>query len=485
MPPLKARKAKNGDEQPEGGVVKKAKEPKEAKAPKEPKDGKKAAKKVAKATTEAAEAEGAEAKAAEKAAKAAKKEAKAAKRALEESAGDEQGAKKKAKKAGAAAAVDDAVAGGSEEEAVAALPEVDTSLNLDNFDLSAGVKSILDAASGLHQVGRGAGRPPSCIVMLPTRELAKQDLMTRGRLKLDTIRYRVLDEVDRMMQMGFIEDVETILQAEEGHQAKIQTFLFSATMPKAIKDICNRFLKKDHKMVDLIGDDKMTQGAAVTVRHMMLPCHFSTRPTLVRDLIQSWGLGGRTIVFTDTKSDANDIAGSLSDSGIGARCLHGDMPQKAREEALDGFKTSKFNTLVATDVAARGLDIASVELVLMMDAPTDWETYIHRSGRTGRAGAKGTSIMLVTRRVEYMPAIIEAKGRFKFERIGAPQPHDMAVIAATRAVEMLADVDVSVVPFFRDAAAGYLEAASSPVEALAIALAKIAGIKKMAARRRG
>jgi ATP-dependent RNA helicase DDX21 len=108
----------------------------------------------------------------------------------------------------------------------------------------------------------------------------------------------------------------------------------------------------------------------------------------------------------------------------------------------------KFNTLVATDVAARGLDISSVELVVMMDAPNDWETYIHRSGRTGRAGHTGTSIMLVTRRMEYMPPIIESRGRMKFERIGAPQPNDMAQIAAQRAVEMLEDVDKTVVPFF-------------------------------------
>jgi len=134
--------------------------------------------------------------------------------------------------------------------------------------------------------------------------------------------------------MGFIEDVETILKADEGQQDKIQTMLFSATMPKWIKDLCNRFLKPSHKMVDLIGDDKLTQASATTVRHMMLPCHFTQRPQLVNDLIRSWGLGGRTIVFTDTKSDANDLAASLSDAGVAARCLHGDMPQSAREVAL-------------------------------------------------------------------------------------------------------------------------------------------------------
>ncbi|GAX76678.1 hypothetical protein CEUSTIGMA_g4124.t1 [Chlamydomonas eustigma] len=397
------------------------------------------------------------------------------------------------------------------------------------FTLPLVERLLQDQAGGQFSVGRGLGRQPSCIVMLPTRELAKQvqevvsdvgkaanlsvltvyggtpyegqenalrkgvdvvvgtpgrikDLMTRGRLKLDSIRYRVLDEVDRMMAMGFIEDVEIILKTGEAHQEKIQTLLFSATMPKWIKDLCSRFLKKDHKFVDLIGDDVNVQASATTVKHLMLPCHFSQRPMLVKDLITSYGLGGRTIVFTDTKADANDLAATLSDGGVGARCLHGDMPQTAREQALDGFKNGKFNTLVATDVAARGLDIASVELVVMLDAPPDWETYIHRSGRTGRAGKMGTSIMLVTRRMEYMPPIIESKGRMKFERIGAPQPSDMASVSAQRAVEMLADVDKSVVPFFESAASQFLESCSSPVEALAKALAKITGITAMKTR---
>lgn len=284
------------------------------------------------------------------------------------------------------------------------------------FSLPLIERLMKDQEAGLN-VGKGLARTPSAIIMAPTRELAKQihdvlsqigkactglvvltvyggtpyesqesalrkgvdvvvgtpgrikDLMQRGRLKLNAIRYRILDEVDRMMVMGFIEDVETILKADEGQQGQIQTMLFSATMPKWIKDLCSRFLKKDHKMVDLIGDDQFTQASATTVRHMMLPCHFTQRPQLVNDLIRSWGLGGRTIVFTDTKSDANDLAASLSDGGIAARCLHGDMPQTAREVALAGFKEGKYNTLVATDVAARGLDIASVELVIQMDAP--------------------------------------------------------------------------------------------------------------------
>ncbi|KAF5836909.1 P-loop containing nucleoside triphosphate hydrolase protein [Dunaliella salina] len=308
-----------------------------------------------------------------------------------------------------------------------------------------------------------------------------KDLMARGVLKLDNIRYRVLDEVDRMMQMGFIEDVETILKADEGRQDEIQTFLFSATMPSWIKSICQRFLKPDHAFCDLVGDDKNTQAAATSVRHLMLPCHYLQRNALIKDLITSYGCGGRTIVFTDTKSDCGSLALYLQDS-MGAQPIHGDLQQKMREQALAGFKNGQFPVLVATDVAARGLDISGVELVIMIDPPSDWESYIHRSGRTGRAGKLGTCVMCVTRKMEYMVPIIENKGKFKFERIGAPQPQDMARVSADRAMEMLRDVEPNVVPYFMEAASQLTSEYSSPQEALARALAKITGYKEMRAR---
>lgn len=131
------------------------------------------------------------------------------------------------------------------------------------------------------------------------------------------------------------------------------------------------------------------------------------------------------------------------------QALHGDLAQSMREQTLDGFKKGRFNILIATDVAARGLDITAVELVMMVDPPADWETYIHRSGRTGRAGATGVCITLVTKKMEYMIPVIESKGSMKFERVGAPQPSDMARIAAERAVEMLGQVEESVVELFR------------------------------------
>ncbi|GIL69566.1 hypothetical protein Vretimale_13646 [Volvox reticuliferus] len=378
--------------------------------------------------------------------------------------------------------------------------------------------------------GRIAGRLPVCIVLAPTRELAKQvqevfanvgkaanlytlcvyggtpydgqetalskgvdvvvgtpgrikDLLERGTLKLTNIRFRILDEVDQMLAMGFIEDVETILKAGEQQRDTIQTLLFSATLPKWVKGLTQRFLRPGHCYMDLVGDDRMQ--AAVTVRHLMLPCSYPQRAGLLKDLITSYGAGGRTIIFTDSKKEAAELSVVLGDS-LGAQALHGDLAQSMREQTLDGFRKGRFPVLIATDVAARGLDVTGIELVLMVDPPADWETYIHRSGRTGRAGSSGTCITLVTKKMEYMVAIIESKAGMKFERIGAPQPADMARIAAERSLSLLAEVDPAVVEHFREAAHRYLEEQAvdgrDPSEALARALAKITGYKEMKAR---
>ncbi|GFR46710.1 hypothetical protein Agub_g8331 [Astrephomene gubernaculifera] len=377
---------------------------------------------------------------------------------------------------------------------------------------------------------RAMGRLPSCIVLAPTRELAKQvqevfanvgkaanlftlcvyggtpydgqeqalskgvdvvvgtpgrikDLLERGTLKLSNIRFRVLDEVDQMLAMGFIEDVETILKQGEEQRDAIQTLLFSATLPKWVQGLTKRFLRPGHCFLDLVGDDRMQ--AAVTVRHLMLPCSYPQRAGLLKDLITSYGAGGRTIIFTDSKKEAAELSVVLGDS-LGAQALHGDLAQSMREQTLDGFRKGRFPVLIATDVAARGLDVTGIELVMMVDPPADWETYIHRSGRTGRAGSSGVCITLVTKKMEYMVPIIESRAGMKFERIGAPQPADMARIAAERTLALLSEVEPAVVGHFREAAERYLqeqeEQGRDPAEALARALAKITGYKVMKAR---
>ncbi|GBF99463.1 DEAD-box ATP-dependent RNA helicase [Raphidocelis subcapitata] len=396
---------------------------------------------------------------------------------------------------------------------------------------------VLPIVQGL-LAGGGAGkkafgRKPAVVVLAPTRELAKQvhadfeyigksaglitvclyggtqygpqesllrrgvdvvvgtpgrvkDHLERGTLDLSKLRFRVLDECDEMLNMGFVDDVEKILNAginakgaDKDAGALLQTMLFSATMPTWVKDITRRFLRPGHKLVDLVGDSKIK--AATTVRHLMLPAHWTQRAALVTDLVKCWGLGGRTIVFTETKNDANELSGTLSEI-IGARALHGDIAQAQREATLAGFREGRFSVLVATDVAARGLDISGVELVIQVEPPKDPETYIHRSGRTGRAGRTGVCITLVGRKHEGLIPFIEKRAGFKFERVGAPQPSEMATIAADRALEMLRDVEKSVVPLFSAAAREWLAECATPEEALALAFAKITGHTAMRAR---
>ncbi|KAJ6358411.1 hypothetical protein OIU76_000171 [Salix suchowensis] len=300
----------------------------------------------------------------------------------------------------------------------------------------------------------GYGRPPSVLVLLPTRELATQvfddfkvyggavglnsccvyggasyqpqefalkrgvdivvgtpgrikDHIEKGNIDLSLLKFRVLDESDEMLRMGFVEDVEMILGKVEDVK-KVQTLLFSATLPDWVKNISSRFLKPTKKTIDLVGNEKMK--ASTNVRHIVLPCSASAMPQVIPDIISCYSSGGRTIIFTEKRESANELAGLLP----GARALHGEIQQSKREVnfcllmipsidlmflyeqnvTLSGFRSGKFLTLVATNVAARGLDINDVQLIIQCEPPNDVEAYIHRSGRTGRAGNSGIAVML-------------------------------------------------------------------------------------------
>lgn len=298
-----------------------------------------------------------------------------------------------------------------------------------------------------------------------------KDHFERGTLNLKSLKFRILDEADEMLNMGFVDDVETILGGVDD-PSKVQTLLFSATLPTWVQQIARKFLKATRKTVDLVGDEKMK--ASNSVRHLLLPGHYSMRTQLVQDVISCYGSGGRIIVFTETKNDASELAGALK-SGT-ARALHGDIPQNQREVTLQGFRTGKFSVLVATDVAARGLDINDVQLVIQCEPPRDAETYIHRSGRTGRAGNTGVSVLFFDRKKEYMVPQIERKAGFKFERIAAPQPLDIAKASGNTATDSVLAVSDTVVPLFRQAAKDLVESSGLPIlDILAKAIAKISG----------
>lgn len=361
----------------------------------------------------------------------------------------------------------------------------------------------------------GYGRSPSVLVLLPTRELATQvladfqtygsalgltcccvyggapmqaqmvslkrgvdvvvgtpgrvkDLLEKGCLNLGSLLFRVLDEADEMLRMGFVEDVELIL-GKVDDVTKVQTLLFSATLPVWVKQISSRFLKSDKKTVDLVSDQKMK--ASTSVRHIVIPCSASARAELIPDIIRCYGSGGRTIIFTETKDCASQLASSLA----GARPLHGDIQQSQREITLKGFRSGKFLTLVATNVAARGLDINDVQLIIQCEPPRDVEAYIHRSGRTGRAGNTGVAVMLFDPKKSNFSRI-ERESGVKFEHLAAPQPADVAKAAGVEAAESITQISDSVIPAFKDAAEELLSSSGlSAVDILAKALAKAAG----------
>ncbi|KAF4396481.1 hypothetical protein CsatB_003479 [Cannabis sativa] len=368
----------------------------------------------------------------------------------------------------------------------------------------------------------GYGKAPSVLVLLPTRELAVQvhadfeiyggavgltacsiyggsafrsqelqlrrgvdivigtpgrvkDHLERKNLDLTSLKFRVLDEADEMLKMGFVDDVELIL-GQVKDLTQVQTLLFSATLPSWVKEIASRFLKPSKKTADLVGNEKMK--ASTNVRHIVIPCSSNARSQLIPDIIRCYSSAGRTIVFTETKDSASELSGLLP----GARALHGDIQQAQREITLSGFRSGKFMTLVATNVAARGLDINDVQLIIQCEPPRDVEAYIHRSGRTGRAGNSGVAVMLYDPRRSNFSKI-ERESGVKFEHISAPQPADVAKAAGVEAAEIINQISDSVIPAFKAAAENLLNTSGlSAVELLSKALAKAAGYSEIKSR---
>jgi superfamily II DNA/RNA helicase len=198
----------------------------------------------------------------------------------------------------------------------------------------------------------------------------------------------VLDEADRMLDLGFLDDVERILAMLPEER---QTMLFSATMPDAIVTLARRFLH--HPMTIHAHHDALT-GPSPLTKQLVYRTHPLNKIEVVARILQATDRG-LTMVFTRTKRAADRVAEDLDFRGFAAAAVHGDLGQGARERALRAFRAGKIDTLVATDVAARGLDVSGVTHVINYDCPEDPDTYTHRIGRTGRAGATGVAVTFV------------------------------------------------------------------------------------------
>jgi len=210
------------------------------------------------------------------------------------------------------------------------------------------------------------------------------DLIERGDLSVADVRHVVIDEADRMADMGFLPQVEWILRNVEGTH---QTLLFSATLDGVVDSLVRRY------QTDPTRHEVASKGVNVEqMTHRFLSVHEMDKVKVTAAIIRN---NDRTMVFTATKHGADRLAGRLEDEGVSAAPIHGDLRQKFRERALADFMAGKLHALVATDVAARGIHVDDVDVVVHYDPPTDHKTYVHRSGRTARAGESGVVVSLV------------------------------------------------------------------------------------------
>ncbi|XP_022106052.1 nucleolar RNA helicase 2-like [Acanthaster planci] len=320
------------------------------------------------------------------------------------------------------------------------------------------------------------------------------DYVRKRTLDLTRLKHVVLDEVDRMLDMGFAESVEEILSAvysvrdpidrassasEEEHPTNPQTLLFSATVPSWVHNTARKYMKQELRKHDLVGTQSVK--TAKNVKHLAIRCNYSDRPSLINDVIRVYsGLNGRSMIFCETKVEANELSMNPA-MKIDAQVLHGDIQQQQREITLKGFREGKFQCLVTTDVAARGLDIPEVDLVIQCSPPRDVDSYIHRSGRTGRAGRSGICVCFYKPQEEHDIRRVENQAGMRFTKTAPPQPEDIIKASSAEAAKSLGAVPATIADYFRLAARELLEETSAE-EALATALAYMSGATELKTR---
>ncbi|MBK3332652.1 DEAD/DEAH box helicase [Persephonella atlantica] len=226
-----------------------------------------------------------------------------------------------------------------------------------------------------------------------------RDLIERGVLDLSNVKIFVLDEADRMLDMGFIEDIEFIFESTPSQK---QTVMFSATMPPSIKRLAEEFLKDNYEMIRIKPEEVTVDRIKQIIYRVDENKQFEKLTESLREFSDT-----KTIIFTETKKGADQLANRLQKEGFNADAIHGDYSQAKRERVLRSFRRNQLQILVATDVAARGLDIKGVDLVVNYSLPRDVESYIHRIGRTGRAGKEGTAISIMNTSEDNLLRIIK------------------------------------------------------------------------------
>ncbi|MDO5502458.1 MAG: DEAD/DEAH box helicase [Actinomycetia bacterium] len=217
------------------------------------------------------------------------------------------------------------------------------------------------------------------------------DLAKQGHLNLSHVKTLVLDEADEMLDLGFLPDVEKILALTP---ASRQTMLFSATMPGPVVALARRYMRQPTHIRAMSEEGQSDSAIVAAITQHAYRAHAMDKTEMLARILQAEGRG-LTIIFSRTKRTAAKVADELADRGFAAAAIHGDLGQGAREQALRAFRSGKVDVLVATDVAARGIDVENVTHVINFQCPEDDKTYVHRIGRTGRAGNTGTAVTFV------------------------------------------------------------------------------------------
>ncbi|MGC4173955.1 DEAD/DEAH box helicase [Demequina sp.] len=293
------------------------------------------------------------------------------------------------------------------------------------------------------------------------------DHLDKGTLDLSELKYLVLDEADEMLKMGFAEDVETILGATPEDK---QVALFSATMPAQIRRLSAKYLRDPQEITI---ERKTTTAANITQRYLIVS--YAQKVDALTRILEVENFEAM-IVFTRTKNDTETVAEKLRARGFAAMAINGDVAQVQRERTIKQLKEGKLDILVATDVAARGLDVDRISHVVNFDIPIDTESYVHRIGRTGRAGRTGDAISFVTPRERRMLGAIEKATRQPLTEMHWPSVDD---VNATRLARFDASITDALeqqdrIARFRDIIAHYVEHHDVPEADVAAALAVVA-----------
>ncbi|MBB1287153.1 DEAD/DEAH box helicase [Flavisolibacter sp. BT320] len=285
--------------------------------------------------------------------------------------------------------------------------------------------------TSISQQIRDIRRGVQIVVATPGRLI---DLIERKAINLEEISYVVLDEADEMLNMGFQEDIETILQNTPKRES---TWLFSATMPPEIRGVSKRYMKEP---VEITVGKKNT--ASKNIDHQFVVTQAQHRYEVLKRLID-FNPGMYGIIFTRTKADAQEITEKLTREGYDIEALHGDLSQQQRNKVMDEFRDKTLQLLIATDVAARGIDVSGITHVINFELPDDMEVYTHRSGRTGRAGKTGVCISIVHTREVRRIRDIERMAQVQFHKLEVPSGKDVCRKQFFYFMDKLLSADIS------------------------------------------